>query len=110
MIHMLSRFDLKANVRIEQFGAGYWNLVEHMKTEGLVEGSGKIGRREKNTPMDTDEERAPEYYVVMLFKDRKQLDDAYAYLSASDAKNLRSHKVVQTSILNPVFTCWRDVE
>ena len=45
MIHMLSRFDLKQNVRIEQFREAYEAFAAHMQARGMVEASGKIGRR-----------------------------------------------------------------
>ena len=110
MIHMLSRFDLKPKVSLDAFNASYHQLVEDMRAEGLVEGTGRIGRREKNTPMDTDDETAPEYYVVMSFRDREQLNASYAYMEQVGAGRQPAHRTVFLSVTNSVFTCWEDVD
>ena len=110
MIHMLSRFDLKPGIKFEAFRKDYMDLVEFMKSKGLVEGTGGIGRREADTPMDTDLDDAPEFYVVMWFKDREQLDRSYAYLTDRDADAATSHPSVNNAVINHVFTCWKDVE
>ena len=110
MIHMLSRFDLKPGVEFEEFGWNYRNMVAQMQAKGLVEGSGRIGRREQDTPMDTDTADAPEFYVVMSFKDRDQLDGSYALLTDAAANRATSHPVVMQAVENAVFTCWQDLE
>ena len=110
MIHMLSRFDLKPGVKFASFRTSYAEFVERMRVEGLVEATGKIGRREANTPMDTDDEKAPEYYVIMSFRDRRQLDEAYAYMAAANGQDATAHAAVHQAVINFVFTCWRDVD
>ncbi len=110
MIHMLSRFDLESGVTIEAFRTEYQKFTAQMKSAGLVESSGRIGRRERNTPMDTDDEQAPAYYVIMSFKDRRQLDEAYAYLAGDGANEATAHRTVHRSVANAVFTCWRDLD
>ena len=110
MIHMLSRFDLRPGVSFASFRASYVEFTERMRVEGLVEATGKIGRREADTPMDTDDEKAPTYYVVMSFRDRRQLDEAYAYMTDVNAQNATAHAAVHQAVVNSVFTCWRDVE
>ena len=110
MIHMLSRFDLKPGVSFASFRASYVDFVERMRADGLVEATGKIGRREADTPMDTDDEKAPEYYVVMSFRNRHQLDEAYAYMTDANAQDATAHAAVHEAVTNFVFTCWRDVE
>ncbi|MEM7427657.1 MAG: DUF6614 family protein [Pseudomonadota bacterium] len=110
MIHMLSRFDLKPGVSIEAFSQEYSTLVEQMRAKGLVSSTGQIGRREADTPMDTDADDAPEYYVVMSFADREQLDRSYAYLTDTSANQATSHPAVNRSVTNHVFTCWQDLD
>ena len=110
MIHMLSRFDLKAGVKFEEFSRNYHDTVAQMQAKGLVEGTGKIGRRERDTPMDTDAADAPEFYVVMSFKDRDQLDRSYALLTDAAENRATSHPSVMQAVENAVFTCWQDLE
>ena len=109
MIHMLSRFDLKPEIAIDQFQGNYKTFCKLMQAKGLIVETGKIGQRETGTPMDTDEEHSPKYYSVMSFRDRQQLDQAYAYLAGLDEHDKAEHVGVRDSVLNPVFTCWRDV-
>ena len=81
-----------------------------MKSAGLLESSGALGRRVSDTPMDTDDESAPEYYAVMSFRDREQLDSAYDYLSDADVRERSAHPTVHHTVANFVFTCWRDLD
>ncbi len=110
MIHMLSRFDIEPDVTVDVFRAEYQTFTAQMVSAGMVESSGEIGRRERNTPMDTDDEQAPEYYVIMSFKDRRQLDETYAYLTGKEAQDATAHTFVHRSVRNAVFTCWRDLD
>ena len=110
MIHMLSRFNLRAGVPLEQFSRDYYQLVEQMRARGLVSASGKIGRRETGTPMDTDASDAPEFYAVMSFDNREQLDRSYAFLTDAAANQSTTHPSVMRAVENPVFTCWQDME
>ena len=109
MIHMLSRFDLNPEIAIEQFRENYEAFCHVMQTKGLIVETGKIGEREMETPMDTDEDQAPKYYSVMSFRDRQQLDEAYAYIASLGQHDKPEHVLVSTAVMNPVFTCWRDV-
>ena len=110
MIHMLSRFNLKPGVTPETFRKDYLDLVAQMKALNLVEGTGEVGRRERATPMDTDADSAPEFYAVMSFRDRDQLDRSYAYLTDRDANMATSHPAVNSAVIDAVFTCWRDMD
>ncbi len=110
MIHMLSRFGLKPGVKFAEFSQNYYDLVAQVQAKGLVESSGKIGRREWDTPMDTDDRDAPEFYAVMSFKNRDQLDRSYALLTDTAANRETSHPSVMRAVENAVFTCWRDME
>ena len=110
MIHMLSRFDLKSGVNFEDFSRDYHNTVAQLQAKGLVESTGKIGRRERDTSMDTDAEEAQEFYAIMSFKDREQLDRSYALLTDTAENQSTSHPAVMRAVKNAVFTCWRDME
>lgn len=110
MIYMLSRFDLTPGVDLKQFNKDYHQLVDQMRNQGLVAGTGKIGRRHADTPMDTDAADAPEYYVVMSFETREQLERSYALLTEPAANRSTTHPSVMAAVANPVFTCWQDIE
>ncbi len=109
MFHMLSCFDLKPGEDIGAFRSAYMNFVAYMKSVDLVESSGPIGRRESDTPMDTDDERDHEYFAVMSFRDRTQVDTAYAYIMKHVEPGETSHNNVFEKVQNPVFICWQDL-
>ena len=109
MFHMLSCFNLSTDEDIETFSENYHNFVDEMKRIDLVESTGPIGRRQNDTPMDTDEERNHEYFVVMTFRDRAQVDAAYAHIQQHFGSSDKAHDKVYTSVLDPVFICWQDL-
>lgn len=109
MFHMLSCFNLNPGEEIEAFSAAYTRYVDEMKRIGLVESSGSIGSRQCDTPMDTDDERDHEYFVVMSFRDREQVDAAYAQIMCHNGPSDIAHDSVYTRVLDPVFICWQDL-
>ena len=109
MFHMLSCFNLKAGEEIDTFRGAFADFTATMKSAGLVEESGPIGRRQSDTPMDTDEERDHEFFVVMTFKDRPQVDAAYAYILKHVEPGEAVHDSVYTRVADPVFICWQDL-
>ena len=110
MFHMLTCFDLKPGIGIEDFRAAYLNFVEYMRGIDLVECTGPIGRRQRDTRMDTDGERDHEYFVIMSFRDRAQVDAAYAYLVPHDEPTESGHEAIHSKIQNQIFICWQDME
>ncbi len=109
MFHMLSCFNLKPGVSIKDFRQSYDDFVAYMKSIDLAEGSGPVGQRQNDTPMDTDEERDHEYFAVMTFRDRPQVDAAYAYIMEHVEPGESSHNGVYHKVDNPVFICWQDL-
>lgn len=109
MFHMLSCFNLLPEEDIETFTQNYRNFVEEMQRIGLVETTGPIGRRQNDTPMDTDDERNHEYFVVMSFRDRAQVDAAYAHIEQHFGPSDAAHDRVYTRVVDPVFICWQDL-
>ena len=109
MFHMLSCFNLKPDDDIDDFRRSYNHFVDEMRNIDLVESSGPIGNRQNDTPMDTDEERDHEYFSVMTFRDRKQVDAAYAHIMKHEGSSDVAHDSVYTRALNPVFICWQDL-
>jgi len=109
MFHMISCFNLKPGEDIETFRSAYTAFVDEMKKVDLVESSGPIGRRQNDTPMDTDEQRDHEYFTVMSFRDRAQVDAAYDHIMQHVGTTDAAHDTVYTRVCDPVFICWQDL-
>ena len=109
MFHMLSCFDLKPGEDVADFNSAYHAFVDEMKQNDMVESSAPIGSRQRDTPMDTDDEWNHEYFVVMSFRDRPQVDAAYAHIKKHIEPGEATHNAVYTRVINPVFICWQDL-
>lgn len=109
MFHMLSCFDLKPGEDIDTFRVGYEAFVSEMQKLDLVIDSGPIGARQSDTPMDTDDERDHDYFAVMSFRDRPQVDAAYAHIMEHIGPGDAAHDTIYTRVENPVFICWQDI-
>ncbi|MBT5242786.1 MAG: hypothetical protein HOL66_00920 [Rhodospirillaceae bacterium] len=109
MFHMLSCFNLKLGEDMDAFRSAYVDFVDYMKSIDLVEDSGAIGRRQPDTPMDTDNERQHEYFVIMSFRNQTQVDAAYAYIKKHVEPGESSHNDVYKKVQDPIFICWQDL-
>lgn len=109
MFHMLSCFNLRPGEDIATFAAAYTSFVDEMRALDLVDSTGPIGQRQNDTPMDTDDERNHAYFVVMSFRDRAQVDAAYAHIEQHFGPSDRAHDEVHTRVADPVFICWQDL-
>ena len=109
MFHMLSCFDLKPGENIDDFSSAYRAFVEEMKQNDMVESTDPIGNRQRNAPMDTDDERDHEYFALMSFRDKAQVDAAYAHIMKHIEPGEKTHNSVYTRVQNPVFICWQDL-
>ena len=109
MIHMLSAFNLGESQTIEDFKHSYALFVDDLQKLNLIAKSGPIGERVTGTPMDTDDERHQRYYSILSFRDRAQLDAAYAYIASKSEPGMSSHLDMHGRVADGVFTCWRDV-
>jgi hypothetical protein len=107
---MLTCFDLKPGIEIGAFRAAYLDFVEHMRSIDLVECTGPIGQRQNDTKMDSDAERDHEYFVIMSFRDRAQVDAAYAQLVPHEEPAESAHSAVYSKVQNQIFICWQDME
>lgn len=110
MFHMLTCFDLKPGIDIGMFRTAYMAFVDHMRGAGLVEGTGQIGRRQSDTRMDTDRERDHQYFVIMSFRDRAQVDAARAKLVPHEEPEESAHRAVYSKVRNQIFICWEDID
>jgi hypothetical protein len=106
MFLMLTCFDLKSDIMIDGFKTAYKQFVEFMRGIDLVERSGPISRRQSDTIMDTDDERDHQYFAVMSFRDRTQVDAAIAELFGHTEPAEPMHKGVYSKVQNQIFICW----
>ena len=108
MIQMLSSFDLKPGEDFVTFARDYSTFLDDLRAAGMIVGAGPLGRRVPNTPMDTDEQRTQTYFSIMHFRDRAQLDAAYAHIDARARPGTSSHLTMYRRLKNTVFLCWED--
>ena len=110
MINMLSSFDLKPGEDFATFAQDYEILLNDLRNAGMIAGAGPLGRRVEATPMDTDEDRTQRYFSVMHFRDRAQLDAAYAHIDARARPGTETHLKMYRRLTNTVFLCWEDTD
>ena len=109
MFHMLTCFDLKPGILLEEFQHSLEGYTAHMHELDLVENNGPIGLRQSDTIMDTDDERKQEYFVLMNFRDRQQSDNAVDYIKLHQKPGDTIHKGVYSKVQNQIFICWQDI-
>jgi uncharacterized protein YrzB (UPF0473 family) len=106
---MLTCFDLKPGILLEEFKQSLEGYTAHMHELDLVENNGPIGLRQSDTIMDTDDERKQEYFVLMNFRDREQSDNAVDYIKLHQEPGDTIHKGVYSKVQNQIFICWQDI-
>ena len=109
MFHMLTCFNLKPGVSIEEFSQSMDLFDTHMKEKGLSLSMGPIGERQSDTIMDTDDERDHQFFFISTFEDRAQCDLAVDYILKHEEPGDSIHTVMYAKIQNPVFICWQDL-
>lgn len=109
MFHMLSCFDLKSGVTIDEFRESLDELTKHLKDIELIHSTGPVGRRQRHPIMDTDSERDHEFFFIMSFSDRDQCDRAVDYFLPGEAPVDSIHRAVHAKVKDPVFICWEDL-
>ena len=107
---MLTCFDLKPKHSIEEFQKSLAQYTAHMHELDLVEGHSPIGLRQSDTILDTDVERKQKYFMIMHFRDRKQSDNAVAYIKNFEepSKSLHTNAYWKTQKL--IFISWEDIK
>lgn len=108
MFHMLSCFNLQPQTSLDTFRQSLADFSAHLKIAELVHSVGPIGRRQRDTIMDTDSERDQEYYLIMSFHDRAQCDRAAEHIFQNEEPAESIHKSVWSLVSDPVFICWED--
>tara|TARA_B100000678_G_C17853330_1_gene360068 strand:+ start:179 stop:508 length:330 start_codon:yes stop_codon:yes gene_type:complete len=109
MFHMLSCFNLKPGVSINDFKKSLITLDKHLQDVSMIDSTGNIGRRQRHRIMDTDDERDHEYFFVMTFRNLSQCDRSIDYLYSEEEPGNSIHQAVWRKVDNPVFICWEDI-
>jgi len=108
VFHMLVCFDLKPQVSLGEFKDSISKFSKHLEELGLAAGVSPVGKRQSDTPLDTDKERAHQYFATMSFRDRAQANAAYDYLKQHIEPGHGIHRAVNSKAANPIFICWAD--
>jgi len=109
MFHMLTTFDLKPGVSIDDFREYLSRFTVHLREADLVESTGSVGRRQRHEIMDTDSERNHEYCFTVSFRDRAQCDLAVEHVLRHEEPTESIHGAVYSRVYSPIFTCWEDL-
>ena len=109
MFHMMSCFNLRPGVSIQAFSETMAVLFEQLRGQDLVESMGPIGRRQDDTPMDTDQERDHQYFFILSFRDREQCDRSYDHILARLEPEKSRHQDMLSKVEDPVFICFEDI-
>ena len=107
-IHLLSAFDLREGVDEAVFIDAYRRFVQELYEADLIVDAQPIGRRVSDTPMDTDDERAHQFFTILTFRDRAHMDAAYAHIEARMRAVTGEHAAMYARTANQIFTCWQD--
>ena len=109
MFHMLTCFNLKSEITLGEFRQSLAEFTEHMKKVDLVHSTGPVGRRQRDTIMDTDNERDHNYFFITSFRDRAQCDRAVEYILPDEEPAETSHTAIYSKVRDQIFICWEDV-
>lgn len=108
MFHMHTTFNLRDGIEIAVFQKAWDAFIVYLKERDLVVGSGAIATRRSDTPLDTDDGREHQYFVIMSFRDRMQSEDAWDVIAPRANPPESFHSAVLRMVDDPVFACWED--
>lgn len=108
MIHMLSCFDLKPGVALDDYRQALDAFVAHMQGLDLVESNSPVGRRHSDTILDTDDARDHTYFMTTSFRDWPQANAAIDYIKTHVEPGHSIHLDVYHKVQNQTFVCWED--
>jgi len=109
MFHMLSCFDLKVGVTINEFRISNDIFISHMQGRKLIQSSGGITKRNRHPIMDTDKMLSQEYFYLMTFIDEDQCNRAVECIRTHVEPEDSIHNAVISKTENQTFICWEDV-
>ena len=108
MFHLHTSFDLSPDVKIADYRATLERFSSLMKENGLIVAIGPVMERCHHPIMDTDEQRAHQYFFVISFTDREQCDAAVGHIQATHPDSDPVHRAIYIDIIKPIFSCWVD--
>ncbi len=108
MLHMHTSFDLSPEVNIEDYRSTLNRFSSLMKENDLIVGTGPVLERCRHPIMDTDKDRAHQYFFVISFTDREQCDAAVRNIQAAHPESDPVHRAIYRDIIHPIFSCWVD--
>jgi hypothetical protein len=106
---MLTCINLDPDVSIDEFQQCLDKFTAHQLESDLIHCTGPIGRRQRDTIMDTDDERDHDYFFIMSFRDRDQCDRAIACISRHEEPGDSIHGALFSKIKDQVFIAWEDI-
>ena len=109
MFHMLSCFNLKPGITIDEFRQSIGDFRAHLEDMDLVQSIGPIGRRQSESILDTDGERDHQFFFITSFRDRAQCDRAIEHMYSHGTPGDSVHKGVYAKIKDEIFVCWEDL-
>ena len=109
MFHMLACFNLRPEENETEFRQSVAEFTAHLTNSQLIHSSGRVGRRQRDTIMDTDGERDPEFFLLLSFRDREQCDQAIQQVFARLDPVDSVHRTVYSMIKDEIFICWEDI-
>lgn len=109
MFYMLTCFDLKPDVTIEEFASAVGTYEQHMIEKDLALSMGPIGERQSDTIMDTDSERNHQFFFLTKFRNRSHSDLAVNYIMEHEEPGDSIHKAMYSKVQNQIFICWEDI-
>ena len=107
MFHMLSCFNLKTELTIQEFQCSLTLYKNHLIENNLLQNVGNIGKRNRHPVMDTDESNL-EYFFIMTFKDLSQVEESVEYVYSNSETVASLHQDVFQKLDKYNFICWED--
>ena len=107
---MLTSCNLREGTSAVELRSALETFAERLKSSDLVHSVGPVGKRQRDTILDTDEARDHEYFFTMSFRDREQRDRAIRNIAEDGGANVSLHVALQQLVSDPIFSCWEDLE
>ncbi|MEM7195110.1 MAG: hypothetical protein AAF402_09180 [Pseudomonadota bacterium] len=108
MFHMLSSFNIKAGIPIDDVVIAMQEFTDHLLNLDLITSADPIGRRDRDTILDTDDAREHEYFHIMHFRNKAQSESAVQFILSRQQPEASIHIGVYSKLEDMVFTCWQD--
>ncbi|MEC8955609.1 MAG: hypothetical protein VYA14_00385 [Pseudomonadota bacterium] len=108
MVYILSCFNLRVKIEIEDFRNSLLLFEDHLKKKNLLEGTSGISKRHRHPIMDTDKSDF-KYFFIMKFKNLSQMEKSVKYIFDETEPGLSLHQNVWKKIETYNFNCWEEL-